>query len=251
MKIGILIQARLGSTRLPQKILLPFYEDISILDFVLARFHSIPDAMVIVATTDNPLDDALVSHLEQKGEYVFRGSENDVLERFICTAEYYDVDSIIRICSDNPFLDLEALNELTEAVKSSPSADYIGFKINGKPSILTHFGFWGEYVSLAALKKVREITNDKAAHEHVTYYIYNHPELFNCKWLQTPSFLEGREDIRLTIDTAEDLDNARRLHAELHSNIGKYGLLDIINYLNEHRELTKSMSEIINANIKK
>ena len=111
-KVGIIIQARMGSTRLPGKILKPFHENHSILDIILDKFHEIKGAKVIVATSTNEENDALEEYLISRGENVFRGSENDVLERFIDAAEKYDVDSIIRICSDNPFLDSEGIQEL-------------------------------------------------------------------------------------------------------------------------------------------
>lgn len=251
MNLGVLVQARMGSTRLPNKILLPFDGEVTLLDFMLEKLHRIPGIKVVVATTDNQKDDVLYEYLTQKGEAVYRGSENDVLDRFISAAESNDIDAVIRICSDNPFLDEDALVELACAAKSQLNADYIGFKINQKPSILTHFGFWGEYVTLDALKKVCDLTDDKMAHEHVTYYVYNHPETFRCHWLATPDYLEGREDIRLTVDTIEDLNNAITIHQELSRSYGKYGLREIVNYLNDHSELTHSMCAMINNNIKK
>lgn len=241
----------MGSTRLPNKILLPFDEEKTLLDFVLERLHKVPAVEVVIATTDNPSDDSLYSYLVEKGELVYRGSENDVLDRFICAAEYYGFDSIIRICSDNPFLDVESLIELRKVAEVSPDADYIGFQVNGTPSILTHFGFWGEYVTLDALKKVQRITDDNKAHEHVTYYIYTHPEIFDCQWLDTPDYLEGRDDIRLTIDTMKDLQIARNIHQELSVALDNYGLRDIVDYLNRHPDITDSMSKIIKENTKK
>lgn len=251
MNLGVIIQARMGSTRLPGKILLPFNGEITLLDFILDKLHKIPTARVVVATTDNPGDDSLVRYLLNKGELVYRGSETDVLDRFICAAECHNIDSIIRICSDNPFIDLNSLIKLSKEAQENPNYDYIGFRINNKPSILTHFGFWGEYVSLKALKAVRNITIDSSAHEHVTYYIYNHQEIFDCKWLNTPTFLQGREDIRLTIDTKEDYDTVKRIHRDLCEIVGEYNLENIVEYLNNHNSLTKSMSRIINDNIKK
>lgn len=95
---------------------------------------------MIVATSVNENNDKLVTFLKEKGELVFRGSENDVLDRFIKAAEINDVDGIVRICSDNPFMDWHGVAQLVEKAKTS-TADYIGFCINDKPSILTHFGF--------------------------------------------------------------------------------------------------------------
>lgn len=250
MNIGIIVQARLGSTRLPGKLLLPFADGKTLLEFVLDCFSGVNNVDVIVATSVNSNNDPLEEFLKKRGYLVFRGDEEDVLERFIGAAEVYGLDGIIRICSDNPFLDVDAINSLLSSASETPDCDYIGFWINGKPSILTHFGFWGEYVSLKALKKVREITNEKPAHEHVTYYVYQHEDIFKCKWLKAPSFLEGRNDIRLTIDTLEDLENARALHSSLLASVGNYNLKDIVDYLDAHSELTDSMVRIIDENRK-
>ena len=105
MNIGIIIQARMGSTRLPGKILKPFYGGKTLLETLLDDLHKVEGAKVIVATSVNENNDKLVTFLKEKGELVFRGSENDVLDRFIKAAEINDVDGIVRICSDNPFMD--------------------------------------------------------------------------------------------------------------------------------------------------
>ena len=109
MNIGIIIQARLGSTRLPGKVLKPFHGDKCILDIILDKLHQASDAQVIVATSTSKDNDALVEHLERNGELVYRGSENDVLDRFIKAAKEFHIDGIIRICSDNPFIDPDGI----------------------------------------------------------------------------------------------------------------------------------------------
>ena len=142
MNIGIIVQARMGSTRLPGKILKPFYDGKTLLETLLDNLHKVADAKVIVATSVNENNDELEVFLKEKRELVFRGSENDVLDRYIKAAEVNSVDGIVRICSDNPFMDWHGVEQLVEKAKNS-DADYIGFRINDKPSILTHFGFWG------------------------------------------------------------------------------------------------------------
>ena len=159
MKTGIIIQARLGSTRLPGKILKPFHGGKCILDIILDKLHQASDAKVIVATSTSKDNDALVEHLERNGELVYRGSENDVLDRFIKAAKEFHIDGIIRICSDNPFIDPDGIKTLIEKAQHI-DAQYIGFKINGLPSIKTHFGFWGEFVTLDALTKVAASTDE-------------------------------------------------------------------------------------------
>ena len=250
MNIGIIIQARLGSTRLPKKILKPFHKGKCILDIILDTLHQASsDAKVIVATTTDRSNDALVEHLKQNGELYYRGSENDVLDRFIKAAEQYEVDGIVRICSDNPFLDLKGLQTLI-AIAEDSDADYIGFKINGLPSIKTHFGFWGEFVTLDALKKVAASTDDLPAHEHVTIHIYSHPEEYRCEWIDCPDFIQGRNDIRLTVDTQEDFENAQQVYADLTKTKHNFGLEEIVSYIDEHEEMKASMRRIITQNTK-
>lgn len=249
MNTGILIQARLGSTRLPGKILLPFDGERTIIDILLEKLHRATDLPIIVATTTSPTNDLLVSHLESKGELVYRGSENDVLDRFIQAAEQHHLDSIVRICSDNPFLDPQGIQTLIEKAATS-NAQYIGFRINGLPSIKTHFGFWGEFVTCQALKQVAETTDEPLAHEHVTIHIYSHPEAYRCEWIECPDFIQGRNDIRLTVDTQEDFENAQKVYADLKKSHHDFGLEEVVGYLDQHEELKASMKRIIEQNTK-
>ncbi len=240
----------MSSTRLPGKILKPFYGSKTLLETLLDTLHNIYDIPVIVATSLNRNDDQLYKFLIDKGENVFRGSESDVLNRFIKTAETFNLDGIVRICSDNPFLSRDGIINLIDKAKVS-SADYIGYRINNKPSILTHFGFWGEYVRLSALKHVAAITDkDSPAHEHVTYHVYNNPQLFSCEWIDCPDFLQGRKDIRLTIDTIDDFKNAAVVYAEMKRINGGFSLYDVVEFLDNHRDIKESMIEKIQENQK-
>lgn len=249
MNLGIIIQARLGSTRLPGKILKPFHGNKCIFDIILDKLHQVGDAKIIVATSTSSDNDILVERLIQQGEFVYRGSENDVLDRFIKAAEANHVDGIIRICSDNPFIDLDGIKAITEKTRQN-LADYIGFRINDLPSIKTHFGFWGEYVTLEALKRVAASTTDPLAHEHVTIHIYSHPEEYRCEWIDCPDFIQGRNDIRLTVDTEEDFANAQKVYSELKKKCNGFGLKDIVGYIDQNEELKKSMRKIITQNTK-
>ena len=249
MNLGIIIQARLGSTRLPGKILKPFHGDKCILDILIDKLHQASDAKVIVATSTSKNNDALVEHLKQNGELYYRGSENDVLDRFIKAAKKFHVDGIIRICSDNPFIDPNGIKALIEKARHS-EAQYIGFRINGLPSIKTHFGFWGEFVTLDALKKVADSTDDLPAHEHVTIHIYSHPEEYQCEWIDCPDFIQGRDDIRLTVDTLEDFENAQQVYADLTKANHNFGLEEVVSYIDQHEEMKASMKRIITQNTK-
>ena len=239
----------MGSTRLPRKILREFYKGQTLLETVINNQKKVKGTKIIVATSVNSNNDELVAFLQERGIAVYRGSENDVLSRFIGAAEEYGVDGIVRICSDNPFLDWHGVAALVEKAQSS-DADYIGYRINNTPSIKTHFGFWGEYVTLNALKHVADTTDEQPAHEHVTIHIYTHPEEYKCEWIECPDYLQGREDIRLTVDNAEDFENAQKVYAALEDANPDFGLEDVVEYIDSHVELLESMKKMITNNKK-
>ncbi|MDE6460665.1 MAG: NTP transferase domain-containing protein, partial [Paramuribaculum sp.] len=141
MRDGIVIQARSGSTRMPSKILLPFEGDTRIIDIIIEKIKkSCPDKTIVVATTDNPADNILEDIAKEHGVECFRGSENDVLARFIGAADKFGLDRIIRVCSDNPFLQTDTFGELFEAQTRS-GADYVAFAFpDGRPTIKSHLG---------------------------------------------------------------------------------------------------------------
>ncbi|MAU37620.1 MAG: glycosyl transferase family 2 [Flavobacteriales bacterium] len=203
--LGIVIQARTGSNRLPNKMLLPFYASKGVLELLLEKlrntFNNVP---IIVATTTNTRDDVIVKLcLKNKINY-FRGSEHNVLHRFIDVANKFNLTKIIRVCADNPFLSMEALSVLISKFPNS-DLDYMSFQTsNGVPVITTQYGFWAEAVTLIALKRIKKQTNSLKFLEHVTNYIYDHPESFNIKFLEIQSFFEQKPNIRMTLDTHED-----------------------------------------------
>ena len=88
------------------------------------------------------------------------------------------------------------------------------------------------------------------AHEHVTYHIYNHPDEYKCEWISGPEFLQGRDDIRLTIDTPEDLTNAIQVYSDLKTLDDDFTLQDVVSYLNEHEAIKQSMLSSISKNKK-
>jgi len=247
--LTIIIQARTGSTRMPNKMIIPFAGNKTILEIIVERLK-LTDTRIIIATTNNKVDDALVKIIDNLNVDYFRGSENDVLNRFIKCAEYFNCENIIRVCADNPFLNLDAILELINVAYQNES-DYIGFIVNKKPSIKTHFGFWAEFVTLDILKKISYYTTDLIYHEHVTNYIYEHPEFFNIKWINTSPTINGREDIRLTIDTEDDFLNGKLFYNLLYKSEKNNITLDnLINLLDENPFYLEVMKKEILKNSK-
>jgi len=249
-KLAFLIQVRTGSTRMPNKMVNSFWQNKTIPEIILDKLiSSFPDMEIILATSDNKRDiifEKLAKRFEIK---FFQGNENDVLERFIQAAEYYNISKIVRICADNPFLDMEEMQYLISNIDDT--FDYISFKVNNSPSIKTHFGFWAEYVSLSALNKVNEKTQENLYREHVTNYIYTNPEIFNIKFLNPNKNVIGVENVRMTIDTAEDFQNLQQIYDELHKlHKNKFGIDEILEFLESNKDYQSVMSEQIKLNSK-
>lgn len=249
MNISFIVQARMGSSRLPEKVMLPFHDNQCILELLVNKLKKFADSQIIIATADTPENDVIEKFCKTHAISCYRGSENDVLERFIRAAETYDAERIIRICSDNPFIELESIGRLIETARYT-QADYMSFMINGIPSIKTHFGFWTEYVTLNALKRIRQTTNESIYHEHVTNYIYTHPDKFTIEWIEGPECLKGRYDIRLTCDTPRDFQNTKEIYRILCARNPYPTIKEITDFLDLHDEYLDTMIQQIRANTK-
>lgn len=214
MKDGIIIQARTGSTRLHNKILLPFYGKQRIIDLLIEQIvQHCPGKTVVLATTDRPQDDVLAEVAHQAGIACYRGDEDNVLDRFIRAAEAFQIDRFIRVCSDNPFLRADSFQSLFDQHDASP-ADYVAYGFaDGRPTIKSHLGLFAELTTTEALRRVALLTQEKLYIEHVTIYLYTHPEAFNVLLLPLPELLEGRTDLRFTLDTMDDFVLLQELYA--------------------------------------
>lgn len=242
MNKGIIIQARTGSSRLPDKVITPFYQNETILDLILASIKQYNTSdLVVLATTTNKRDDILAEVATKWQIKCYRGSENDVLDRFISAADHFGLDCLIRICSDNPFLRTSAIKTLFDTYERT-KADYISFAFpDGLPVIKSHLGLFMELAKVDALKKVKKITNDSLYHEHVTNYLYTHPELFKIKLLSLPENLQYRKDLRFTLDTKEDFVMLQSLYADFKRMNGASieDLLNIVDASDSYQQVMK------------
>ncbi len=245
---SLVLQARTGSNRLPRKTVLPFYQDLSILDIQLKRLLQVVSASnIIIATTNKNDDNAIVDIAKHHGVFYFRGDEQNVLSRFTETAKEFRLDSLIRICTDNVFLDLDDLLHLWKMPKHD--FEYVSFSINHKPCIQTHYGLWAEWVAVDTLLKVMQKTTDTIYTEHVTNYIYAHPNQFKIKFV--PKEIHNDNDIRLTTDTEEDFKLHQGIFSDLFDKHGfNFTTKHIFDYLNEHQELKIKMKQQIIQNEK-
>ena len=248
MNPSIIIQARVNSSRLPAKMIMPFDGNRTLLDVVIDQIsNTINKHQIIVATSNSISDDKITEIVQKKGIRVFRGSENNVLKRFINAAEYYKINKMIRVCADNPFINTRAIHNLWNKFLNR-DFDYISYQYqDGTPSIRTHLGIYAEGVSLDALKKAEELIDDSIYEEHVTNYIYEHPNLFKTHFINVPPILEQSREVRLTIDTLEDFKNAQYIFANTKN---KDNIEEILGVVRRNKEIITSMSNQINQNRK-
>lgn len=250
MKKGIIIQARTGSTRLANKIMLDFWEGRTILSLLMERLkRDNPMVTIVLATTTRPADDCLEAAAIKAGVEVYRGSEEDVLARFIGAAEAFSLEVIVRVCSDNPFLQTAAIDMLFIQYERE-SAEYISWGFpSGLPTIKSHLGLFTELTTLTALRRVAELTQESLYREHVTNYLYAHPETFRICLLELPAYLRQREDLRFTVDTAADFEAMQQLYAEWERE-GRGSIKRVIERIDRESAIGEGMRERILMNSK-
>jgi spore coat polysaccharide biosynthesis protein SpsF (cytidylyltransferase family) len=251
-RYGFIIQARAGSTRLPSKMLMKFSDHRTLIEIVVGTIQEVAkerDIPVMVATTTSRGDDALVALLGEKfpSLNIFRGEEEDVMKRFIDCASENNLDRIIRVCGDNPFVDPSLLLRLLDADDAS-KPDYCSYQIRGIPAIRTHFGFFTEIVSRKCLERIWSTSLEKVYKEHVTNYIYIHPAVFAISWVLLPG-LDGEVDhIRTTIDTSLDFETSCRIYTALKDMKKEVTYKNVISYIKDDPFMLEQMTTEIAKN---
>jgi len=224
MNFKIIIQARLGSKRLPEKMLLPFFRKLSLLEVVILNLlEDFNKSDIILATSNNNENDKLVDICNKLGIESFKGSEQDVLSRFQTISVKKEIDFFIRACGDNPFIQNDKIKNLIKEYQNN-EFDYISYKILDKPSIKTHSGFYTELVKTSALFKIKK---EKKYNEHVTNYIYENPHLFKLKFINEEND-HIINNIRLTVDTLSDFNLCSKIYEKNNNNKGIFNILNIL-----------------------
>jgi spore coat polysaccharide biosynthesis protein SpsF len=233
-----IIQARMGSSRLPGKILLDIMGKPILWHVVNRLKHSEKINNIVIAIPDTAPNDKLQSFVGELGVKCFRGSENDVLARYYGAALENEGDIIVRITSDCPLIDPRFTDSAIEShVKST--ADYS----SKGPSGGFPRGIDSEVFNFAALKKAYLEATQDYEREHVTPYLYQHPELFKINIVQATGKL--RRELRLTVDTEEDFKLVKEIYKNLYKRARIFYIEDIIEFLESHPEMIS-----INAHIK-
>ena len=193
--IGIIVQARMNSTRLPGK-------ELTVLDYVInqIRFATRYDK-IIIATTNYSDDDKIISHLANSDVEIFRGESENVLDRYYQCAKKFGIDTIVRVTSDCPHIEPEILDEGITRFENE-KVDYMS---NNKPRTFP-YGMDFEIFSFESLEIAWKNAKLASELEHVTPFIFNNPDKFNIGKIKNSQNFSG---IRITIDRIKDLEVVR------------------------------------------
>jgi spore coat polysaccharide biosynthesis protein SpsF len=205
MRYGVIIAARTGSSRLPGKVLLPL-KGIPMIVFLIRRlrFSRLAD-QIVFATTTLAEDDRLVEVVASEGIPVFRGANEDVVKRFVNTADEFEIEYGVRVTGDCPFVDGETLDYCLKKCEEFDSFDLASTK-KAFP-----VGIDYEIYAAEVIKKLHQSDKLNAeGREHLTKYIYDHTSVFDVRRIYPPEKWNCHKSA-FTVDTAEDYRFAQQV----------------------------------------
>ena len=213
-RYGFIIQARMGSKRLPGKSLKKI-NNIPILYWIINSLQKdkyFAKKKIIVATTKLYRDNIIENYSKQVNVEVFRGKENDVLDRFFKCAQKYNLKNIVRLTSDNPFTETFLLKKLID-IHLKKKNDYTSSKEN------LPIGIGAEIISFEALKKAQKFSKNKLEREHVCDYVLNNHRKFKLEELKFKIKTKKIKNLRITVDYPKDLAFCRNFFKKNSRNI--------------------------------
>jgi spore coat polysaccharide biosynthesis protein SpsF len=231
MKTVITVEARMSSTRLPGKVLRPIIGR-PLLERMVERLQRVTRAdAIVIATTTNPIDDPIESLARAIGVGCWRGSEEDVLQRVLDAARSVDAELIVETTGDCPLIDPAIVDQVIHTFLVN-RVDYCANVL--EPTYPR--GLDVQVFPTAVLAEVAGLTDDPADREHVSLYIYEHPERYRL--LTVASGLpEQVGELRLTVDTEPDLELVSRIYEALYPTNRNFCLVDILGFLGRRPEL--------------
>lgn len=238
MKIGAIIQARMGSTRLPEKVMKKI-EGKTVLEHVIERVsQSKLIDEIIIATTVHDRDSVIESEALRCGVKIFRGSEDDVLSRYYYAAKENKLDVVVRITSDCPLIDSIVLDEIiTYYMKNK--FDIVSNAGSDLHSRTYPRGLDTEVFSFVALENAFMNAEKKYQREHVTPFIY---EMANQVFFYKNSVDYSK--YRWTLDTEEDFELISQVYKHLYKGIHDFYLIDVVRLFEKMPQLYEINAQI-------
>lgn len=228
MNVSLIIQARMNSTRLPGKIMMPIMGR-PVLEYQLERLAQVRNINnITIATTTNTADQSIVNLANKLGFNYYRGSELDVLGRFYCTAKEIGANIVVRCNSDCPLIDPEVVDHIIKNAINS-KYDYVSNIL--RPTYPT--GMHVEVFSFDVLERAYLGAIDPIEREHVTPYIYRRPEIFLMKNIELNKDLSFH---RWTLDYSEDLEFITRIFEYLYPNKPLFSMSDVLRAIEKNPE---------------
>jgi spore coat polysaccharide biosynthesis protein SpsF len=238
MKVVSTIEARMRSSRLPGKVLRPVLGRpmLELLIERLRRARRVDE--IVVATTESPADNAIEELTRRLGVGCFRGSEEDVLDRVLRTAQSVKADVIVEITGDCPLIDPGVVDRLVEVYLAN-QYDYVANVLKRTYPI----GLDTQVFATAVLAEVASLTQDPADREHVSLYIYEHPQRYKLHNVES-SLPKKYWDLRLTLDTPQDFELIAAIYHELYPKNPAFTLDDVLRLLDRRPDLLALNAEI-------
>lgn len=244
MKVVCIMQARVGSSRLPAKVLKEI-EGKTVLEHDVDRLKRVKNIdEIVIATTVQERDYQIVDEANRLGVKSFRGSEDDVLSRYYFAAKENNADVVIRVTSDCPLLDSEITDEIIKFYLDNNSEyDYVSNTLDRTYPR----GLDTEVFSFKALEKAFNEAKESFQREHVTPFIWDNNEAFStCQFKDS----EDNSNLRLTLDTEEDLELITEVYSELYDLNSNFGLKEVVELFKRRPELIDINKEIEQKKIK-
>lgn len=232
MKTVAIIEARMGSTRLPKKTLMDVAGN-TLLDRVVERIKLAKSVdEIVVATSTAAGDDAIVAHCSAKDIPCFRGSEDDVLGRVYGAAVEHRADIIVQSGADCPFYDPELIDLLIAILK------WGGYAYTANDMQLTFpEGIDAHVITFEALEASAKEANGPEEREDTPRFIWNHPARFPIFNLEArPGSKLNRPEIRLTVDYEEDIKLTRFIYENLYPVAPEFTSFELLEFLDRHPE---------------
>ncbi|GIN74769.1 spore coat protein [Bacillus sp. J14TS2] len=240
MRKVAIIQARMGSTRLPGKVLKKVLNR-SLLEYQLERIAKANELDgYVVATTTKDQDQAIVKLCDKLGVPVFRGSEEDVLSRYFAAASYYQADVVIRLTSDCPLIDPHIIDQVIQ--RYCAELNHYDYVSNVLKRTFPR-GMDIEVFSYEALTKCHQLAKQKGDREHVTRFLYQHPRQFKLLNVENS---QDQSEHRWTVDTWEDFKLIRKIIESFYPHQPDYTMEDVLTLIQmnpEWREINRHIKQ--------